>query len=431
MFSKDVSAMTDLPSERLTAEYFNFDSSVPPVLVQDASTLFAVAQPLLFYKSSGQGRCRSNAFPGVFLPCGGYGHVPAHEDHALIDFLCKPVPSAELVTAAGEHHSPPSWGQRKTLSPGVGATEQGLGEPAPDEISAAYLYARSCAGHHLQQSPPLTPSGIVDFSSAASTTSATSPHLAPVSLRIDCDVGCESATPQQPGYFVSAVMSECVHIFGSRDNLIRIASNFLSRFSIYDQLVLSALLTECTDYSQRMHLNSDVVTVIFETVKAHIAVREGDNFMLKPRASDIKDSKWSTICVETFSSSMPPLPTPACVYNQFIDTLADDLVGMTREQRLDTLQRQYAVASSLTRLVYPYFDPSCSETTKMQASNEVFYAAGFSATLGYSDPIVRIVSVCRLCATLLGILRNMRAARIGDHPAFIAACEMCFLASSN
>eukprot|EP00611_Tribonema_gayanum_P023438 TRINITY_DN4928_c0_g1_i2.p1 TRINITY_DN4928_c0_g1~~TRINITY_DN4928_c0_g1_i2.p1 ORF type:complete len:267 (-),score=16.46 TRINITY_DN4928_c0_g1_i2:204-1004(-) len=266
MFSKDVSAMTDLPSERLTAEYFNFDSSVPPVLVQDASTLFAVAQPLLFYKSSGQGRCRSNAFPGVFLPCGGYGHVPAHEDHALIDFLCKPVPSAELVTAA---------------------------------------------------------------------------------------------------------------------------------------------------------------------VKAHIAVREGDNFMLKPRASDIKDSKWSTICVETFSSSMPPLPTPACVYNQFIDTLADDLVGMTREQRLDTLQRQYAVASSLTRLVYPYFDPSCSETTKMQASNEVFYAAGFSATLGYSDPIVRIVSVCRLCATLLGILRNMRAARIGDHPAFIAACEMCFLASSN
>lgn len=150
--------------------------------------------------------------------------------------------------------------------------------------------------------------------------------------------------------------------------------------------------------------------------------------MLKRRSTDIKDSKWSAVCIDEFGISGTPLPTPARVYNEFVDAMAgDEIAAVTREVRIDLLHRQHAIGSAMTALVYPYFDSHSSESTKMQASNEVFYAAGFSATTSYCDPIIRTMSVCRLFSTLLRILKNMRTAKAGDYPLFIEMCEMSFI----
>ncbi|KAG5183953.1 hypothetical protein JKP88DRAFT_244825 [Tribonema minus] len=447
-----------LPTERLTAEFFNFDSIAPPVLVQDLSTLFVVAQPLLFYKSSGVGNHKSNAFPGVFLPCGGYGQVssarcsratsmsanalsttlaisnvlfacPApvlqvakYDVCTVIDLRSTPAPSVESAVAAEAHETMAEVHQHVTPAR-VG-----------DEMSAAFLYARSRAGRHVRASPPprrstgSPQSTVMDFSSAASSSvdgapSATSsskdsPVAAPKSDAPSCPTatntsgstdsmesapplslqvtgGGDASTAAPPGHFVGAVMAECAHIFGTRENLTRIACNFLNRFTIYDQLVLSALLTECTDYAEQGQVNADVVAVIFDTVKTHIAIRDGDRFTLKRRASDIKESKWSIVCADVFSSALPPLPTPAYVYSEFYDALlGEELAGIMQDGRLDMLQRKHAIASAMTLLIYPYFDAKSSEAIKMQASNEVFFAAGFTATLAYADPIVRTLANC-------------------------------------
>lgn len=281
------------------------------------------------------------------------------------------------------------------------------------------------------------PPEVWDISSAASspTTTATATGEGGAklsSLRLERDVEDEDVSlgPPVPAYFVSAVMAECNHIFGNRANLRHIAANFLCRFSIYDQIVLSALLSEGSGYCEQQPLNSDVVLVIFDIVKAHVAVMEGSKFCLRRRGSNLSECRWYSLCEQTFNSSLPPLPTPTAVFNQLIDGLLPPLPSVSatsQDERLDILQRQNAVATEMTKIVYPNFDPKWGDKLRTDASNEVFFAAGFLASTEYSDPTVRIASVARLCSMLLGVIANVRAAKGDDTYGCLEAYEMCFI----
>eukprot|EP00611_Tribonema_gayanum_P009121 TRINITY_DN1885_c0_g1_i1.p1 TRINITY_DN1885_c0_g1~~TRINITY_DN1885_c0_g1_i1.p1 ORF type:complete len:491 (-),score=103.03 TRINITY_DN1885_c0_g1_i1:461-1765(-) len=419
-----------------------------PVRIQDAQRLFVVAGQLLFYRSSGS-LYRDDGFPGVFFPCDGY--ATDNLEYGLVKMTCRTNDDDDVGTDEREERSSTSETNKVTSPPtsaspsradpvialanmqeeeGTSPTAQDATTSTDDTVPELKPIDTDCKP--LSLSAPTTMSTTAPTTSAPTTADANEETGrtagSPTHLTLD-DVSHVPAQTTDPGYFVSAVLNEAKDIFHDDPHLQRIASHFLSRFSIYDQIVLSALLTERSAYSDSAP-NSAVVTTIFDIVKRHIAVLDHGIFSLKLRGTDITACAWHRACADTFDSEYPALPTPARVFNQFVDSLnMPDAYRRhaTAEQKLAALRRQHMIASCMTRLVYPKFSLEWGARKRAGASNEVFYASGFRATKNYSDPVIHIASVPGITATVLILVHNLLAALGSDYSVFMNTCETCFV----
>jgi hypothetical protein len=377
-------------SEVLTAEYFDFGTTTRPVLIRDAHRLFAVVSPLLFYRSDG-GDYSDDCFPRVFFPCAGYA---MEGQHGLVKMVCRTDEPVLKVSESPPPTTATATATRATVPPcfALGSDDTTVGEE--------YTARGRRPSLDVIGSPPTVEDEDEDKHSGA-----------------------------DPAYFVKAVLDEARDIFHDDPHLQRIASHFLCRFSIYDQVVISALLTESMGYYDSTS-NSAVVNTIFDIVKRHISVFDDGVFKLKLRTLDIMSCTWVRMCVDVFASRHPPLPTPAHVFNQFVESMAmpdSYRRRATVAQKLGALRRQHMIASCMANLVYPKFTLEWDARKRAIASNEIFYAGGFRATKHYSDPIVHIASVGQVTATLLCLIRNMEEALGADYDKFVSACETCFV----
>ncbi|KAG5179364.1 hypothetical protein JKP88DRAFT_247560 [Tribonema minus] len=367
-------------NERMTAEYFDWTTTASPVLIQDALRLFVVVAPLLFYRCSGHSSYRDNSFPRVFFPCDGYGQAGEFE-MGIVHLSCR------------------------TTSPDGGV-------PVVTQTRGLDQLAEEGSGHSKKQQS----NGEPDELMTEPCTTADSEELG-----LDAELirqGSEPLRVPAPGNFVKAVLDEAKDIFHDDPHLQRIASHFLSRFPIYDQIVISALLAERTDYSEVAPLNSAVVNTIYDIVKRHVAVLEEGVFTLKLRGTDLTTTRWYESCKSTFESRRSPLPTPAFVFNQFVDsTTMDPEYGKqaSEAQQFTAIARQHNIATSMTRLVYPSFNPEWTAAKRAQASNEVFQAAGYRATPSYTDPVIQITSVGQITTTIVRLKDTVSRFTTGQH----------------
>ncbi|KAG5191353.1 hypothetical protein JKP88DRAFT_251685 [Tribonema minus] len=396
LYTASSSVTVGSEQERMTAEYFNWTTKTGPVLIQDALTMFVVAAPLLFYLCRECGPYSDNSFPGVFFPCDGYGHT-GRFDMGIIHLSC----TAE---------SP---------SPGGCATATAVPPPYDETIQPNSSEKKTtCAATDD------------DFQTEPCTTADSEREL---TLDLELASECDDSEPLRlpaPGSFVKAVLDEAKSIFHDNTHLQRIASHFLSRFRIYDQIVISALLAECTHYNDDAPLNCLVVNTIYDIVKRHIAVLDDGVFTLQIRETELASTRWFESCKAAFKCHSAPLPTPAFVFNQFVDSMAMDREYSrlaTEDEKLAALIRQHTIATCMTRLVYPTFSPNWDAMKRAAASNSVFQAAGYRATSDYVDPMIQITSVGRITATILLLIQNLRKSHGRAYDKFAEACEACFI----